>query len=264
MSLKSSKWWWQSAFVVFLAVLNIFLIGFLYQAHHEIFPSPQAVAAPCEENPEDRFGFSRKEYMADERQIRPNQFMSDILSKGGLTAEEAFRVSQRLGEKIDLKAIRPGTNYAFISPDLCARAHFFAMDISPLTYLTCDILGDCTVRIHHKKTDTLEFTKTGIINSSLWNALTEQDIPLYVMDQMDDALSSNVDFYNAQEGDIYKLCYRDIRVDGKSSGIYQLIAAQYRNQSGLSKAYYFEHPEKTGYFDERGRPSRKFFLRAPP
>jgi murein DD-endopeptidase MepM/ murein hydrolase activator NlpD len=102
------------------------------------------------------------------------------------------------------------------------------------------------------------------LESSLWNALEEQGVDPGIIDNMEDALSSSVDFYHTQRNDKFKLIYENKYVDGELVELGRLIAACYINENGANYSFLYKTKDgDEGYFDQEGRPAKKAFLKAP-
>jgi murein DD-endopeptidase MepM/ murein hydrolase activator NlpD len=97
----------------------------------------------------------------------------------------------------------------------------------------------------------------------LWNALEGQGVHPGIIDLMEEALSSSVDFYHTQKGDEFKVIFENKYVDGALVGMGRLLAASYTNESGSSYSFLYKTKENEGYFDFEGRPARKAFLKSP-
>ena len=85
-----------------------------------------------------------------------------------------------------------------------------------------------------KKVDVCEEIASGKIETSLWSALESKGVNSAVIDLMEDALSSSVDFYHTKKGDEFKLIYENKYVDGELVGIGKLIGACYINDNGAN------------------------------
>ena len=114
-----------------------------------------------------------------------------------------------------------------------------------------------------KEIELCEEVVSGKIESSLWGTLEDQGINPAIIDLMEEALSSSVDFYHTRKGDEFKLIYENKYVDGRLTGLGRLIAACYINDNGANYSILYKSKDYEGYFDAEGRPARKSFLKAP-
>ncbi|MBK8549449.1 MAG: hypothetical protein IPL63_19545 [Saprospiraceae bacterium] len=80
-----------------------------------------------------------------------------------------------------------------------------------------------------KKVEIVEKEAHGKIATSLWKTMESNGFDPGVIDLMEEALSSSVDFHHTQKGDEFKLIYEGKYIDGEYIGAGKLIAAMYKN-----------------------------------
>jgi murein DD-endopeptidase MepM/ murein hydrolase activator NlpD len=108
----------------------------------------------------------------------------------------------------------------------------------------------------------LEFTE-GHIESSLWDAMANKGATLSLISLMENALGSQVDFYHVQQGDSFRLIYETKSVDGQLVDIGKLKGAYFKNENKEHYAIYYETEKHHGFFDLKGSPTKKSFLKSP-
>jgi len=76
--------------------------------------------------------------------------------------------------------------------------------------------------------------------------------------------AGDVDFESdLQPGDSVELLFEKIYREGEFAGYGRIVAARLQNDGRDLQAYRFEQGGKAGYYDDRGRSLRRFFLRSP-
>lgn len=76
--------------------------------------------------------------------------------------------------------------------------------------------------------------------------------------------AGDVDFHSdLQPGDSVELLFEKVYREGEFSGYGNVVAARLLNDGRDLQAYRFVHDGKAGYYDERGRSLRRFFLKSP-
>jgi len=74
----------------------------------------------------------------------------------------------------------------------------------------------------------------------------------------------DVDFQSdLQPGDTVELLYEKVYREGEFAGYGNVVAARLLNDGRDLQAYRFTQNDKAGYYDERGRSLRRFFLKSP-
>jgi len=108
-------------------------------------------------------------------------------------------------------------------------------------------------------------TVSGVIESSLFGAVTtageSEDLAL----RLGNVFAYDVDFTrDLRTGDTFKIIIEKKSREGKFVGYGQLAAASFTNQGQTYYAYeYTDNKGNTAYYDEKGRPLRKAFLKSP-
>jgi len=121
------------------------------------------------------------------------------------------------------------------------------------------------LRIYKEKKPIVTQIKTasGVINSSLWNAMTEQALsPNLVMD-LYEIYQWSIDFFGIQKGDKFRVIYEENFVYGKSIGIGRIFAAQFVHAKEDFYAFRFTQNNEDSYFNEKGKSLKTAFLKAP-
>src|SRR5690606_9952976 len=115
-----------------------------------------------------------------------------------------------------------------------------------------------------RKQITKEITETsGVISSSLYDALVEKgDNPL-LGNKMSEIFGWQVDFFSLYKGDSFKVIYEQEFVDGEPYGVGKVIAAEFTHKSEKYDAFFYETEDRAGYFNKDGKGVQKALLKAP-
>ena len=105
---------------------------------------------------------------------------------------------------------------------------------------------------------------SGKIESSLWNALVNNNMSPALVMELSGIYAWTIDFFRIQKGDYFKIIYEERYVEDEFIGIGRVYAALFNHANEDFYAFYFEEQENYGdYFDDQGGALRKAFLRAP-
>ena len=210
-----------------------------------------------------QFGFDTSLYIFDTIEVKPNQFLSDILTQKGYPFRDILTLEQSAEDIFSLRKIRSNKNLIFIHKDTCSFPECMIYEPSAYNYvryhlddLECVELIDKPVR---KEFDMFG----GYVESSLWNALIGHGHSPAVIDKLEDAFASTVDFYHVQRCDSFKFIYEKVFVDGKFIGYGDILAAYFENDAGKHYSVYYENDRYEGFYDLQGRPTKSAFLRSP-
>ncbi|MGK0363737.1 MAG: murein DD-endopeptidase MepM/ murein hydrolase activator NlpD [Saprospiraceae bacterium] len=103
----------------------------------------------------------------------------------------------------------------------------------------------------------------GIIDSSLWLTILDNNIHYQLIDHLEAALAWSVDFYHLKAGDYFKVIYDEKFIDGKSQGIAALQAVYFRHAGEDIYAFNYEAAGKPRYYDQDGQEMKKAYLKSP-
>ncbi len=106
---------------------------------------------------------------------------------------------------------------------------------------------------------------SGEIQSSLFAAADEADVPDAVTRQLADVFAGDIDFHHdLRRGDHFSVVYEERFVDGEAIGAGRIIAAEFVNDGNTYRAFLWRGPDGyESYFAEDGSALRKTFLRSP-
>jgi murein DD-endopeptidase MepM/ murein hydrolase activator NlpD len=255
---------WKNSFVEILTAFSIALVCiFIYHYFAKSsVPKIQILETQIEE-PELKYGFNETEHFFQEMEIEPNQFIGDILSDNGVSYQKIAELENRSKDVFSVRKLKAGKNLTLIRKDECADLHSIVYEPDPFRYVLFDIADTVSVALFDREFNTCIEIATGVVESSLWNAMVDQGHDASLIDLMEDALAWSIDFYHTQKGDQYKLIFEQKYIDDEPVGIGKLLGAYYKNYDNEYYAIYFDTDEYKGFFDLEGRPTKKAFLKAP-
>lgn len=108
-------------------------------------------------------------------------------------------------------------------------------------------------------------TVSGVIQSSLFGAVTEAGESEELALRLGNVFAYDVDFTrDLRQGDAFTAIIEKRFREGTFVGYGQLLAASFTNQGQTFHAYqYTDSKGHTAYYDQKGRPLRKAFLKSP-
>jgi murein DD-endopeptidase MepM/ murein hydrolase activator NlpD len=210
------------------------------------------------------YGYNAATVSLTEGRIEEGSNLGDILQSNGVSYTDVLELEKASVETFDVRSIRAGKPYTVVHDTCFDVCRAFIYEPSPFYYITCsfDEEGVCVQRIDRPVTTELE-SAGGRIETSLWNAMMDQDLSPGIIDLMEDALASAVDFHHTQVGDEFKLIYEKKYIEGMAVSLGKVVGAYWRNAEGEFYSIYFDSDKYEGYFDEEGRPTKSAFLRSP-
>jgi len=106
--------------------------------------------------------------------------------------------------------------------------------------------------------------RTFTVESSLYQAVTEQGETSHLVAAFTDIFSWDIDFYLfPRKGDIIRVLFEKYSLKGHFVKYGKILVAQYIGRNETFSAFYFDNGSEAGYYDENGLPLRKMFMRIP-
>lgn len=221
-------------------------------------------SALCNISPEAiHFGFDKNQFHIQETSLASGQSLAYLMKSFNIAESTIYNSIQSIKQRFDPTRLVAGNPIAFVSSDLCQRPDYFCYEINSTKYLVCQLWGDHCVEIIEKDKTFKQEVAYGFIDKTLWQALSEENVSTNLIDQMEDALSSSVDFYHVQKGDVFKLVFNRMYIDGKPSEDGELLAAYFNASGKENYSFQYTVANNKGYYDLEGRPMKSRFLKAP-
>ncbi len=248
--------------VVRFLMLN-FITTFLFSCHNghkqqTIVPDTTAI----EPDIILEYGLPADSFQVVRGRVRPNETLSDILRKN---KAGAIQINQLVRNKNkEWITIKPGQPYSvFLSRDTNQFLQCFAIEQSPVSYTLFDFRDSLRVNVIKKEVRTQQMIRSGVIKTSLWDAVKENEVNPAVALELSEIFAWTVDFFALQKNDSFKVVYDELFVDNKSAGISEVKGAVFYWEGQAYYAVIFEQDGIKQYFDENGNSLRREFLKAP-
>ncbi len=196
--------------------------------------------------------------------VKKNEFLSDILLRHGVSYRDIDHIARNTKDIFDVRRIVAGNTYSIIcTEDTLPKTLYFAYELSASHYVLYNLVDSIVVNRGEKQIITINDTISGIINSSLWNAMVDNGADPNLANELSEIYAWTIDFFGLQKGDTYKAIFEEQFVDGKYIGLANVKASMFYHGGDSLYAFYFEQNEKGDYFDESGKSLQRTFLKAP-
>lgn len=222
-----------------------------------------------EEEPEivtlyDVYGIDYESFNVDTGIVKNRQTLGHILAAYELNPRFIDRIVTEMREIFDPRRIKAGNSYqAYLSNDTIENLQYFVYDISAMDYLVFDFSDSLQIIKGEKEITTVPGTASGIIYSSLWATLAQNNLNPDLAIKMAEILAWEVDFYRIHRGDKFKVVYEENFVGDESVGIGSIDAIYFEHHGREILGFNFEKDTVSGYFAPDGANLRKVFLAAP-
>ena len=214
----------------------------------------------------DEFGFTKGTYRIEEGVVRRGQTLSHLLSRFDFGPADVDRIARTMEDVFSPRRIRGGNNYYGYynqDTDTLSELCYFVYEISDLDYLVVDFRDSLDIYRGEKEVTNISREASGVIRSSLWNTIVENELPQELVTHMARILAWTVDFYRIESGDRFKVLYEEAHVGERPVGVSRIDAVYFMHRGSEIEGFHFAADTIDGYFDGDGNSLQKVFLRAP-
>lgn len=203
-------------------------------------------------------------FLIEKKKVKRNQNLSDILLKQNVSYSRITQLVDIAKPVCDVRKIKAGNNYyLFKDRDSLQTLRYFAYEKNRVEYVVFDLNDTMRATAGKKEIVRVLDTIEGTVNSSLWNAMVDNNANPELANELSDIYSWTIDFFGIQKGDSYRIFYEKLVVDEDTFGIGKVFAVRFNHIGTDYNAYYFTQDSISEYFDEEGKSLRKTFLKAP-
>jgi len=168
----------------------------------------------------------------------------------------------------DIRRLKVGNPYVLLkSKDSLNKGEIFIYQPDQINYVVFNFKDSIKAYHAKKKVKTVVKMATGVIKSSLSEAVDEQGLNYTVVNDLSEIYAWTIDFFRLQKNDKFKIIYEEKYVnDSIFAGMGKIRAALFEHDNEPLYAFsYIEDKDKgiVDYFDETGKNLRRAFLKAP-
>ena len=209
----------------------------------------------------DRYGYEKEIYSYEEHEVKRNESLYIILRRYDISPQDIYRMQQESKGVANLSRMVPGQQYRVYFKD--DKPVSFVWHPELTRYVTVDWRhgfnienGEIPVRFVTKEA-------SGVIRSSLYESIVGQGHSPYLGAELAAVFAWQVDFFSLRNGDHFKVIYEERYAGDEFVGIGDVKAAEFQHRGQTHRAFFLNHDERRGYFDENGNSLEKELLKAP-
>ncbi len=208
-------------------------------------------------------GFNPDSLTCVEGKVKNGQFFSTLLGSLGMSAQEAYNLTQGCGDVFDVKNLRVGNSYrAYYSAADSLQYLVYDRDRTSCVVFSCRTPCDAWI---YEKPITIEKKYADVtISSSLWVDMREAGVSPELIISLSDIYAWTVDFFGLQKGDRFRVLYEEKVCDGEVVAVDTVRYAVFsHNGQDLPSIMFDQKDGGNIYWNEKGESMRKAFLKAP-
>lgn len=208
-------------------------------------------------------GFCSDSLKVMEGKVKSGQFFSTLLGSLGMSAQEAYNLTEACGDVFDVKTLRVGQAYrAYYGSQDDLRYLVYDRDRASSIVFSCRPPYDAWV---YEKPVSIERKYADVtISSSLWNDMIAADVSPLLIVSLSDIYAWTVDFFALQKGDRFRVLYEEKMCDGEVIAVDTVRYAVFSHAGeDFPMVMYNQKDGGNIWWNEKGESMRKAFLKAP-
>ncbi|MEM7379715.1 MAG: peptidoglycan DD-metalloendopeptidase family protein [Bacteroidota bacterium] len=227
------------------------------------------VAQISEPETRNEYGFNLEDFNIVQDTIRNGDSFGELMLDNKVDYPKIAKISESFRDTFDVRRIRVGKPYLILkSKDTTEAAQIFIYQNDVVNYTVVDFREDDVVAYKQKKdVKYVQREASGVIKTSLSDAILEQGIDYYVTHELSEIYAWTIDFFRLQKGDKFKVIYKEKYVnDSVYAGSTPIEAAYFEHSGRPLYAFAYENDSLKNimeYFDDEANNLRRTFLRAP-
>ncbi|NER14461.1 peptidoglycan DD-metalloendopeptidase family protein [Leptobacterium flavescens] len=215
------------------------------------------------------FGYNLNDYTVQKDTVKSGDSFGEILLNHRIGYSKIAEIAAQVKDTFDVTKIRAGKTYTLLkTKDTTEKAQVFIYKHDNINYTIVDFKDSLVNAVRYKKpVKIVEREATGVIETTLSDAVLEQGIDYEIINKMSDVYAWTVDFFRLQKGDRFKVIYKEKYIeDSIYAGSGEIIAAYFEHKEQPFYAFRYENDSILGtvdYYDDEANTLRRAFLRAP-
>lgn len=200
------------------------------------------------------YGFNVDDHVVVEEKIKKNEFLADILLAYNVPVKLINQLAAIPRNIFDVRKIAANKKYTLIcSPDSLKTARAFVYEPNAIDYVVFTFNDSLRVSVCQRDVTVEERSISGVIQSSLSQTINEMGISHELTNKFVDIFAWQVDFTRLQKGDVFKLIYEELQVEGQAIGIRNIngiYTALLRSSHRLLREWVFRLVQQSRYRGE--------------
>lgn len=226
-----------------------------------------ALVRQATKNTNQLFGLPTDSFDVVQDRVHYGETFAEILQDQQVDYALIHEIATRHRETFDVSRIRQGKPYTLFKTknDSAPQVRYMVYQTNAIEYYVIALGDSVQVKRHRKKVEMKARQVSGSIESSLYEAMLKQGGSIELAMRLSDIYAWTIDFFRLQDGDYFKVLYREKFIDDTVSvGVADIQAVEFGH--GGKSFYGFHYTADSlfnEYYDEEGENLRRAFLKAP-
>ena len=216
----------------------------------------------------EEYGYILNDFNVIRDTIRPGDTFGAILDANGVTQDKIFEVATKFKDSFDVRKMVVGKPYVLLNAkDSTNATQVFIYEKNKVDYAVVDFRDSISSFNSRKPVSYVEKTASGVITSSLYQTMEENDLSPYMSERLANIYAWTINFFAIQPGDRFKVIYTEKYInDTIPAGLNKIKAADFEHKGKQLYAFRFVGDtlnQIPDFYDENAENLRRAFLKAP-
>ena len=198
--------------------------------------------------------------------IKSGDTLASIFAKKGISSTTTHQIARLNEQTKKLRYIKPGQEIQLLlDNERKLRQMKYIPDITRTLLIKRIEDQSFTSQIINYQLDAYPIYREGVIDTSLFEAAANADIPVDVIMDLAAIFGWDIDFtLDIRTGDRFGIVYEELYKDDVKIRNGRILSAEFINNGKTYRAVYYTDPKgESDYFSPDGKSMRKAFLRSP-
>ena len=212
------------------------------------------------------YGFDPDTLQCVEGRVKKNQYFSTLMMDLGMSAKEAYELSQACGDVFNVKSLRVNNAYEayYDTSDSTKTLEYVVYERDKMTNVIFSCKSPYEVTLYAKPITTARRYADVTIRNSLWVDMRDAGASPELILSLSDVYAWTVDFFGLQKGDRFRVLYDERLCDGEVVAVDTIRYAIFNHGKQELPCIMFNQKDSGNiYWNEKGESMRKAFLKAP-
>ncbi len=212
----------------------------------------------------EMFGLNISDFNIKSGEITAGMFIGNLFANNNISSKKATEILQKSKGIFDVRKVRRGQKYhIFYDKNKTDVVDYIIYEKNKTDYVVFNFKDSLNVTSKKKTVTTRVISRNGVINSSLWVAMSDAGIDPLLSNDLSEIYAWSIDFFGLQKKDEFKVIYEERFVDGKYIGTGKIISAFFKHNGSEIYAIPFVQDSTLSFYNLDGQSLKKEFLKAP-
>ena len=215
-----------------------------------------------------KFGYNLNNFYVIQDTIQRGESFGEILSRYNVDFSDIYKIANKAKDTFDIRQLRAGKPYMLLcSKDESRIPQSFIYQLNKIEYVVLEFCDSIMLYKQRKPVKIVEKDAFGVIENTLSETMEKQGLPIQLIyDMSDDIYAWTIDFFRLQEGDNFKVIYKQRFVeDSIYAGIESIDAAYFEHKGEPFYAFNYITQilkNSTDYYDDSGKVYKSVFKKS--